>query len=82
MDSLQNLVEVSLVQDESSHWYCIPLDLRQQFYHLSELSGGNEEKNYKAQNDFDDLFNRYRVGGSLSLLDGKLKMIQEDLDNI
>lgn len=82
MNNLQDLVEVVLVQDESSHWYCIPLDLRQQFHHLSELSDGIEEKNYKAQYDFDKLFSKYSVGGSLSLLDGKLKMTQDDLNKI
>ena len=58
-----NLQEVYAVQDESSHWYVIPVELKKDFYSLHERACDDD---YDAQEEFEEKFNVYRTGGSLN----------------
>jgi len=49
---------VYIVQDDSSHWYIIPYELKEDF---SKLAYDEE-----LEEEFDKLFSAYRTGGSLN----------------
>lgn len=56
------LQKVKAVQDESSHWYIIPLDSYQEFL--------NDANDYELceSGKFDDKWGKYRTGGDLNLV--------------
>lgn len=55
-----NLIQVVVVQDESSHWYVIPIELESEFYRLMDIYDLVES----APMSFDLLFQQYRTNGS------------------
>lgn len=50
------LRQIALVQDDSSHWYCIPVELGDKFDKLLE----------EDLDKFEEEFNSYRTGGGIS----------------
>jgi len=56
------LKKVLAVQDESCHWYVIPLELRDDFY--------KDEFNEDMidSGEFDNKWGQYRTGGDLNLI--------------
>jgi hypothetical protein len=56
------MIKVSAVQDDSSHWYIIPSELKKQFYKdLDNLSND-------TCNDFDEKYSQYMTGGDINLV--------------
>lgn len=70
---MSNLRKVVAVQDESSHWYVIPDELKEEF---SKLSDGvynaynnvdvKEEVLIDLESRFIEMFSKYRTGGDLN----------------
>ena len=56
-----NLRRVVAVQDESSHWYVIPVEMEDEFHE------DNENEDLVDSGDFDDKWGKYRTGGCLNL---------------
>lgn len=56
-------IKVKAVQDESCHWYIIPIELSETFKILHEKAC-NED--YEAEDKFCEIFNKYRTGGDLN----------------
>lgn len=57
--------KVKAVQDESSHWYVIPIELSDKFRELTQFDI-DEEDNYENEKKFDEIFSKYRTGGSVN----------------
>lgn len=55
--------EFCLVKDEDSHWYVIPLELKDRFEHVSEVSYAND-----VFDVFEKEFNKYRSNGPHTLI--------------
>lgn len=56
-------------QDESSHWYMIPVELRNQWNDLYEkilTVGEYSDEWYFLIDEFDVIFSKYRTGGGIS----------------
>ncbi len=51
-----------LVQDEDTHWYCIPVDEREMFYLRSEVAWRDDD--FSA---FEDAYGKYRINGPQTL---------------
>lgn len=51
---------VYAVQDDSSHWYVIPFELKDLFF--AELENGEQDE----WDHFEELFSQYRTGGDLN----------------
>lgn len=51
------------IQDESSHWYMIPVDLKKRWNELCERCNDEDED---AFNILNDEFAQYRTGGGIS----------------
>lgn len=58
----KELQKVTVVQDDSSHWYVIPNDLVSDFY--NDLN--NEDM--VDSGDFDSKYGDYRTGGDLNIV--------------
>lgn len=56
-----NLRRVVAVQDESSHWYVIPVEMESEFHE------DNENVDLVDSGDFDDKWGKYSTGGCLNL---------------
>jgi len=52
--------KVYAVQDESGHWYVIPLETKDKFFNLLEKEEDEDE--------FIEKFSRYMTGGDLNLV--------------
>lgn len=48
-----------LMQDQSSHWYFVPLDLLAEFDRLDDLIGDGDDVDLCGE--FDNLFTKYRL---------------------
>lgn len=49
-------------QDDSSHWYMIPAELRDKWRDANEMTYEEfSEESYKAQSEFERLFSEYRL---------------------
>lgn len=55
---------VKAVQDDSCHWYVIPLEKSDRFYSLLDTFSLTED--YGMLNKFEDEFGKYRTGGDLN----------------
>ncbi len=55
--------KVIATQDESSHWYVVPLNLYDEFRTLHSEA---VDDNYEAQEEFEKKFGKYRTGGWLN----------------
>lgn len=55
-------VRVIATQDESSHWYVIPYDRKEEF------SKDSENESMIDSGDFDDKWGGYMTGGDLNLI--------------
>lgn len=62
---MKKLQKVVCTQDESGHWYVIPSELDDKFNELLERS---EYEWDIIEEEFCDLFNKYRTGGDLNLI--------------
>lgn len=60
------LQKVHVTQDESGHWYVIPVDLKEEF--LDRLNVLMEENDPDLEQGFDEKFGKYRTGGDLNLV--------------
>jgi len=60
---MKNLQKVVAVQDESSHWYVIPMKLEKKFDEMIEQADGEWDV---IEKEFEELFNKYRTGGALN----------------
>lgn len=60
---MSNLQKVVAIQDDSSHWYVIPAEMRKEFRRLEELASNDNDD---ALNEFIEKFNKYRTGGDLN----------------
>ncbi len=60
------LKKVKVVQDESSHWYVIPVELYQNFKSLVEKSVYDNDIGYDAQEEFEEKFEKYRTNGDVN----------------
>ena len=58
----EKFIPVKAVQDDSSHWYVIPITLHDEFY--KDLQ--DEELSDSGQ--FDIKYGQYRTGGALNLI--------------
>lgn len=63
---------VVAVQDESSHWYVIPYELKNDFYaeQDTEQDTAQETEDWNA---FEDKFGEYMTGGDLNLTELYIK---------
>ena len=61
---IEKLRQVAAVQDESSHWYVIPIELKEQFFDMLETYSNTESNEVLEQ--FEDFFTNYRTGGDLN----------------
>lgn len=57
-----NLKPVKAVQDESGHWYVVPVDL------YSEFSKDELDEELVDSGEFDNKWGQYRTGGDLNLI--------------
>lgn len=55
-----------LKQDDSCHWYLIPLNMEKQFVELSEKIETSD--GMLCVNEFEDLFEQYRIDGPHRLI--------------
>jgi hypothetical protein len=58
-----SLQKVVAIQDDSSHWYIIPAEMRKEFRRLEELASNDDDA---ALDEFIDKFNKYRTGGDVN----------------
>lgn len=56
---MSNLKKVVAVQDDSCHWYVIPVEMLQEFRKLGEGGEGTED-------EFIEKFSDYMTGGDLN----------------
>lgn len=69
-DRFMGFLKVSLVQDESSHWYCIPSQLSEDFSKWTQMDYDNlSDEDLEKWNKYDNTFDPYMIGGDLSLVD-------------
>lgn len=62
---------VKALQDDSGHWYLIPIELEEEFDTLLEelCSEDNDFDDYDNLSEkFDSSFSQYRTGGDLNLV--------------
>ncbi len=59
----KQMQKVIATQDESSHWYVIPLNIYDEFRQLHEKACDDD---YEAQEEFEAKFGKYRTGGWLN----------------
>lgn len=50
-------------QDESSHWYMLPIELKEKWVEMTTNDIGDD---YDKQEEFQDLFNEYMLGGGIN----------------
>lgn len=53
----KNLQKVKALQDESGHWYVIPIELVEEFYKFIE-----------DENNYDSKWDKYMTGGDLNCI--------------
>jgi len=58
--NFQGIVPVYLTKDESSHWYCIPLEMKELFNELHERACQGD---HEAEDQFISTFSCYMTGG-------------------
>ena len=49
-------------QDCSSHWYMVPVDLKDEWKRLNT----DDEDDYETISEFEDVFGQYSLGGGIS----------------
>ena len=54
-------------RDESSHWYVIPLSMKDEFTRLSDACE-KEDYTHESVTAFENKFSEYRTGGSINLV--------------
>lgn len=54
--------KVYAIQDDSGHWYVIPLELKDEFN--SDLDGLSDDNIY----EWEDKYSKYMTGGNLNLV--------------
>jgi len=54
--------KVKAIQDNSCHWYVVPIDLVDQFYK------DMQDENFVDSGKFDDKYGKYMTGGGLNLI--------------
>lgn len=54
--------KVKAVQDDSCHWYVLPIGLVDQFYK------DGEDEDFVDEGGFDNKYGKYRTGGDLNLV--------------
>jgi hypothetical protein len=54
--------KVKAVQDDSSHWYVLPINLVSEFY--EDL----QDEDFVDGGKFDDKYGKYKTGGDLNLI--------------
>ena len=57
------MIKVTAVQDESSHWYLIPSEMKEEFYRLHNQATDDD---YEAQEKFMKNLDQYRTGGDVN----------------
>lgn len=60
---MKELKKVSVVQDESYHWYIIPKEKETKFYQM--ISETTDDDDYE---EFEKEFEEYRTGGDLNTI--------------
>jgi hypothetical protein len=62
------LLAVRAVQDESGHWYVIPVSMVQDFYSARNemILEGISEVLINLEDEFEEKFCKYRTGGDLN----------------
>jgi len=61
----EEYIPVILVQDESSHWYCIPLEMDDEFFNMSEECANNDY-DHNSIAKFTEKFGKYMTGGGVN----------------
>ena len=54
--------KVKAIQDNSCHWYVVPIDLVDQFYK------DMQDEDFVDSGKFDDKYGKYMTGGGLNLI--------------
>ena len=69
-NKIKSLTAVAAVQDNDSHWYVVPAELKDEFHNLLEMAAdyNNEPVQEQAEIEFDAKFTRYRTGGDLNIV--------------
>lgn len=58
--------KVTVVQDESSHWYIIPSELTSEFHNLLEKCYEEEDGWEQYEDEFIQKFSQYRTHGDIN----------------
>lgn len=58
---MENLKKVVALQDDSCHWYVIPMEMLGEFRYLEE--GGED-----TEEEFIEKFSQYMTGGDLNII--------------
>ena len=74
------MIPVTILQDESSHWYIVPNSETSDFYRLNERI----EDDYEDYNAINETFSKYRTGGDINnyqlfISEAELKSMTEDV---
>ena len=56
------LIKVNAAQDDSGHWYVIPIELYDEFLKEGEI------EDFVDSGGFDNKYGKYRTGGDLNLI--------------
>ncbi len=54
--------KVKAIQDDSCHWYVLPIDL------VDEFDKDGQDEDFVDGGGFDDKYGKYRTGGDLNLI--------------
>ncbi len=54
--------KVKAIQDDSCHWYVLPIDL------VDEFDKDGQDEDFVDGGEFDDKYGKYRTGGDLNLI--------------
>jgi len=61
------MIKVVAVRDDSSHWYVIPLEMKEEFFKLQEKLRSDDYPNrYDDEDEFIEKFSKYMTGGDLN----------------